>query len=224
MLADAIGKMLPATMAIALTPIQIVAAVVVLGGPKGRAGGFAFLAGWLVALGALVTAAILLVEKLGEGGRTSSPLLHWLQLAAGLLLIAMAMRLWRGRPRDGEEPAQPKWLAALGEAGPGRAFAAGATTAAANPKIIALVLSSVTSLAYLPLSGRQVAAVAVLFVLMGSAPLIALVFAHATGGPTAAARIRDVKGFMLRHNDVILAVVLAMLGVTILGDGVSGLR
>ena len=45
MLADAIGKMLPAIMAIALTPIQIVAVIVVLGGKQGRAGGFAFLAG-----------------------------------------------------------------------------------------------------------------------------------------------------------------------------------
>jgi hypothetical protein len=37
MLADAIGKKLPATMAIALTPTRIVAAIVVLGGRQGRA-------------------------------------------------------------------------------------------------------------------------------------------------------------------------------------------
>lgn len=175
MLADAIGKMLPATMAIALTPIQIVAVVVVLGGPKGRAGGFAFLTGWLVALGALVTVAILLVEELGESSRTPTPLLHWLQLAAGLLLLAMAMRMWRRRPKDGEEPATPKQLASLGEAGPVRAFVAGASTAAANPKIIALVLSSMTSIAYLVLSAWQLVAVAILFVLLGSTPLITLV-------------------------------------------------
>lgn len=224
MLADAIGKMLPAMMAIALTPIQIVAAIVVLGGPRGRASGFAFLAGWLVALGALATVANLLVETLGEGGRTASPLLHWFQLAAGLLLLVMAMRLWRARPRSGEERAAPAWAASLGEAGPARAFAAGASTAAANPKIIALVLSSATSLAYLALSARQLLAVTCLFVLLGSMPLISLVVAHATGGPATASRIRDLKGFMLRHNDVILAVVLAMLGVNILGNGISGLR
>ncbi len=224
MLADAIGKMLPATMAIALTPIQIVAVVVVLGGPQGRAGGFAFLTGWLVALGALVTVAILMVEKLGEIGRTPTPFLHWLQLAAGLLLLAMALRMWLRRPTDSERPATPKRLASLGEAGPVRAFLAGASTAAANPKIIALVLSSVTSIAYLVLSAWQFAAVAILFVLLGSTPLITLVVAHATGGAATASRIRDLKGFMLRHNDVILTVVLAMIGVGVLGNGVSGLR
>lgn len=224
MLADAIGKMLPAAMAIALTPIQIVAAVVVLGGRHGRAGGFAFLTGWLVALGALVTVTMLLVEKLGESDRTPTPLLHWLQLTAGLLLLAMAMRMWRRRPNDSEEPATPKRLASLGEAGPVGAFMAGASTAAANPKIIALVLSSATSFAYLVFSAWQLAAIAILFVLLGSAPLISLVVAHATGGPATASRIRDFKGFMLRHNDVILTVVLAMLGVSVLGNGVSGLR
>jgi|GEM_PF-2709317 len=224
MLADAIGKMLPAIMAIALTPIQIVAVVVVLGGPQGRAGGFAFLTGWLAALGALVTVAILLVDKLGESGRTPTPLLHWLQLAAGLLLLVMAIRLWRKRKKNGEVPTTPKWLASLAEARPVRAFVAGASTAAANPKIIALVLTSVTSIAYLPLSAWQIAVVAILFVLLGSTPLITLVVSHATGGLATASRIRALKGFMLRHNDVILTVVLAMLGVNILGNGILGLR
>lgn len=224
MLADAIGKMLPAIMAIALTPIQIVAVVVVLGGPQGRAGGFAFLTGWLAALGALVTVAILLVDKLGESGRTPTPLLHWLQLAAGLLLLVMAIRLWRKRKKNGEVPTTPKWLASLAEARPVRAFVAGASPAAANPKIIALVLTSVTSIAYLPLSAWQIAVVAILFVLLGSTPLITLVVSHATGGLATASRIRALKGFMLRHNDVILTVVLAMLGVNILGNGILGLR
>lgn len=224
MLADAIGKILPAIMAIALTPIQIVAVIVVLGGPKGRAGGFAFLTGWLVALGALVTVAILLVDNLGESGRTPTPLLHWLQLAVGALLLVMAIRLWRKRKRNGEDPVTPKWLASLDEARPVRAFVAGASTAAANPKIIALVLSAATSIAYLALSEWQLAAVAVLFVLLGSTPLIILVVAHATSGRATASRIGDLKGFMMRHNDVILAVVLAMLGVSVLGNGISGLQ
>jgi threonine/homoserine/homoserine lactone efflux protein len=224
MLADAIGKMFPATMAIAMTPIQIVAVIVVLGGPQGRAGGFAFLAGWLAALGALVTVGILLVDKLGESGRTPTPLLHWLQLAAGLLLLVMAIRLWRKRKKTGKEPAMPKWLTSLGEARPARAFMVGVSTAAANPKIIALVLSSTTSLAYLALSAWQLAAVAILFVLLGSMPLIALVVAHAIGGSATASRIADLKEVMLRHNDVILAVVLAMLGASVLGNGLSGLR
>ena len=53
MLTEAIGEMLPAIMAIALTPLQLVGVVLVLGGPNGRAGGPSFLIGWLAALGAV---------------------------------------------------------------------------------------------------------------------------------------------------------------------------
>jgi len=223
MLADAIGEMLPATMAIALTPIQIIAVVVVLGGRRGRAGGFAFLLGWLVAFGALAALAVVLVEQLGENDRAPTPLLHWLQLVAGLLLLWLAVRAWRGRPVEGEEPKPPAWLASLGEARPAKALLVGATTAVANPKIVALVLSSATSIAYLPLSATQLAVTILLFVLLGSLPLIVLVFAHALGGEAAARGIRAFKGFMLRNNDVIVTIVLAMLGVKILGNGIEGI-
>ena len=224
MLADAIGGMLPAIMAIALTPIQLVGIVIVLGGPRGRAAGPAFLMGWLAALAIVTVAAVLLIEKLGEGGRAGTPLVHWLQIAVGVVALSMALRLWWTRPQDDAEPATPKWLASLGQAGPMRAFAVGASMVAANPKILALVLAAMTSLAYLTLSFRQVTAVTIIFVLLASSPVIALVVAHAVGGPGTASRIEGIKRFMIRNNSVILMVVFAMLGMSVLGNGVSGLR
>jgi threonine/homoserine/homoserine lactone efflux protein len=118
----------------------------------------------------------------------------------------------------------PKWLASIGEAGPLRAFVVGALMAFANPKTLALVLAAMTSLAYLTLSMQQVAAFAFFFVILGSSPLIALVLAHAMGGQKTNARIERLKSFMLRNNNVILMVVFAMLGMSVLGNGVSGLR
>jgi threonine/homoserine/homoserine lactone efflux protein len=224
MLTEAIGEMLPAIMAIALTPLQLVGVVLVLGGPNGRAAGPSFLIGWLAALGAVTVVAILLIEKLGQGGRAASPFVHWLQFAVGLLLLGTAIRLWRTRPLDGAEAAMPKWLASIGEAGPLRAFVVGALMAFANPKTLALVLAAMTSLAYLTLSMQQVAAFAFFFVILGSSPLIALVLAHAVGGQKTNTRIERLKSFMLRNNNVILMVVFAMLGMSVLGNGVSGLR
>ena len=224
MLAEAIGGMLPAIMAIALTPLQLVGVVLVLGGRHGRAGGPAFVIGWLAALTAVTVVAILIVEKLGERDRTGTPLVHWLQLALGVLLLGTAIRLWQTRPHDGAESVTPKWLASIGEIGPLRAFVVGASMALANPKILALVLAATASLAYLTLSSRQVVAVAILFVILGSSPIITLVIAHAIGGQATRARIELLKGFLLRNNNLILMVVFAMLGMSVLGNGVSGLR
>ena len=108
MLAEAIGGMLPAIMAIALTPLQLVEVVLVLGGRHGRAGGPAFVIGWLAALTAVTVVAILIVEKLGERDRTGTPLVHWLQLALGVLLLGTAIRLWQTRPHDGAQVGHSK--------------------------------------------------------------------------------------------------------------------
>ena len=110
----------------------------------------------------------------------------------------------------------PKWLASAGEIGPLRAFVVGASMALANPKILALVLAATASLAYLTLSSRQVVAVAILFVILGSSPIITLVIAHAIGGQETRARIELLKGFLLRNNNLILMVVFAMLGMSVL--------
>ena len=223
MLAEAIGEMLPVTIAIALTPLTIIGMMLVLGGPHGRVGGPALLLGWLAALAAVTAVAILLVEKVSEGGRTISPWVPWLQLALGLLLLLAAQRLWKTRPKDDAEPATPKWLASIGEAGPARAFVLGATMCLANPKVVVLVLAGMTSLAYLPLSTGQIAAAAIVFVLLSSSPVIVLVLAHAVGGDSTARRIQGLKTFMLRNNNLIMMVVFAVLGVSVLGKGISGL-
>ena len=224
MLTDAITAMFPAILAIALTPIQLVGAVLVLGGSHARTSGMTFLIGWLLGLTVVTVVIILIIEKLGEGGRASSPLLHWLQLVVGLLLLWMALRLFRGRPRGGIEPEPPKWLASIGEAGPMRAFAVGASMAVANPKIVALVVAAMTSLVYLALSAGQVATVVLVFVMLGSSPIIAIVAAHRIGREAMGARIEALKRFLLRNNNLILAVVFAMLGVGVLGNGIAGLQ
>ena len=223
MLAYAIGEMLPVATAIALTPLNVIAMVLILGGPRGRVGGPALLLGWLAALSSVTAVAVLLVEKASEGGRASSPFVPWLQLALCLLLFWAALRLWQGRPKGDADPATPKWVASIAEVRPARALVLGATMCLANPKIIALVLAGMTSLAYLPLSTGQIAAVAAIFLLLGSSPMIVLVLAHAFGGDGTAARIQGLKTFMLRNNNVIMMVVFAVLGVSVFGKGISGL-
>lgn len=223
MLADAIGNMLPVMTAIALTPVQIIGMVLVLGGPNARAGGPALLLGWLAALSSVTAVAILLVETASDYGRASSPAMPFLQLALGLLLFWAALRMWRTRPRGDAEPAMPKWLASVGEAGPARALVLGAAMCLANPKIVALVLAGMTSLGYLPLSTGQVVAIAAAFVLVSSSPVIALAIAHAAGGDATHARIQGLKTFMLRNNNVIMMVVFAVIGMNVFGKGIAGL-
>lgn len=223
MLLDAIGKMLPAMMAIVLTPIQVIAVVLVLGGRNGRAGGPAFLIGWLAALSVLTWLAYLLVDLVGDGTPSSSAVVHWLQLVLGLLLLWAALRLWRTRPKEGEDVTPPAMLASIGDSSTPRALMWGVLICVSNPKIVALVLAGMSSLAYLPLTPPQATVAGGMFVLLASLPVIILVVAHAFGGEAMSGRFDSLKAFLLRHSNVIVMVVLAILGVHVFGNGISGL-
>ena len=61
MLNDAIGDLLPSAIAVALSPIPIVAVVVVLGAPSARTAGPAFALGWIAGLLSVSVIVVLLL-------------------------------------------------------------------------------------------------------------------------------------------------------------------
>jgi hypothetical protein len=59
--------------------------------------------------------------------------------------------------------------------------------------------------------------------LLAASSVIGAVLARAFGGRRAAESLEGLELFMLRHNAVIMMVVLVFLGLKILGDGLAEL-
>jgi hypothetical protein len=99
-LSDVIGNLLPSAFAVALSPIPIVAVVLVLGSPRARTSGPAFALGWV---GGLVAVSVIVVVVLGAGSDpdTDDPGVSWLKVGLGLLFLAMAAMQWKKRHHDG---------------------------------------------------------------------------------------------------------------------------
>lgn len=116
-LSDAIGGLLPSAFAVALSPIPIVAVVVVLGSRRACTAGPAFALGWTAGLLCVSVVVVLLV---GSGSDTDSddPGLNWLKIAIGVLFLLMAAKQWTKRPKGGEEPETPGWMATIDSAAP----------------------------------------------------------------------------------------------------------
>jgi hypothetical protein len=112
LLADVIGDLLPSAFAVALSPIPIVAVVLVLGAPRARTAGPAFALGWI---GGLLAVSVIVVVVLGAGSDPDSddPGISWLKVALGILFLAMAANQWTRRPREGREAETPKWMATI---------------------------------------------------------------------------------------------------------------
>ena len=118
---EAIGQVLSLGVGVALSPVPIIAVVLMLGTPRARANGPAFVLGWVVGLA--IVGTLVLVAASGadasEGGEPAT----WvdvLKLVLGCLLALVALKQWRGRPHEGEEAALPKWMQAIDTFKPGR--------------------------------------------------------------------------------------------------------
>ena len=132
---EAIGQMLPAAVGVAISPLPIIASVLFVGTPRGRVNGPAFVLGCALGIGAI--GAIVLLAAGGLSASDEGAPATWvsvLQLALGILLLAAALRQWRGRPRTGKEVPTPKWMSALDAFGPPKAFGAGVVLGASIPR------------------------------------------------------------------------------------------
>ena len=219
----AIGDILPLAIGIALSPLPIVAVVLVLFTPRARANGLAFLAGW--AGGMLVVGGIVLVVSdatdaaSDDGGE--STLSGAVRLALGVGLLLLAVRSWRSRPPEGVEPELPRWMGALDTFTFPKSLATGAVLSSVNPKNLALLVAGVATISAAGLSGGEAAGVLVVFVLLASLSIAVPVGTYlALGRDRAEVVLTPTKDWLSRNNAAVLAILFLIFGAKLLGDGI----
>jgi len=111
----AIGGSLPLAVGIALSPIPIIAVVLMLTSRKAKVNGPAFVLGWLIGLG-IVGAIVLSLSGSAGASKSGSPAtwVSWVKIVLGVLVLLVAARQFRGRPHGDEQPQMPKWIATIG--------------------------------------------------------------------------------------------------------------
>ncbi len=221
MLSEVIGGLLPAAAAVALSPIPIIAVVVMLGTPRARSNGPLFAVGWVVGMSAASVVVLVVTRGASDPDSAAATGVSWGQVALGVLFFAMAARQWKKRPQPGADPVMPSWMATLDNTTPSRALVLGSVLSAANPKNLALVASAAATIAQAGLTtGGDVAATAV-FVAIGSSTVVGAVLMAMIAPRRAAAPLAAVKEFMAANSVAIMLVILVVLGAKFVGDGLG---
>ena len=179
----ALGTVLPIAVAVAIFPVPIIAVVLLLGSERGTVKGLAFVLAWLVGLAA-VSALALVLAGVADASNAGEPA-TWanvLVLGLGLLLVALAVKGWRGRPRADDEVDMPGWMRTIDEFTTTKAAGAGFALTALNPKKVLLAVAAAAEVAEAGLPTGEEIVVMLVFVLIASAGVLSpLVVAVALG-------------------------------------------
>lgn len=224
MLTQAIGDLLPAAVAVALSPIPIVAVVAVLGTPTARSTGPAFALGWVAGLAAVSVIVLLVAGGADDPDSGASSAADWFKVAVGVAFLVLAAEQWHRRPKSGETAAMPSWMATIDTLTPVRALGLGVALSGANPKNLALTAAAAASIAQAGLDEADTTVAVAVFVLIGSLTVVGAVLFHLVAPDRAARPLGAANTFMADNNAVIMMVILLLLGAKVLGDGLAGLQ
>jgi len=220
---EAIGQSLPLAIGVALSPIPIIAVVLMLTTPRARANGPAFVLGWLLGLGVIGAVVLALAgPRASEEGQPAT-WVSWLKVVLGVLLLLVAVRQFRGRPHQGEEAPLPKWMGAIARFAPGQALGGGAVLAGANPKNLLLAVGGAAAIAQAGIPGGQQALAYAVFAVVGTLGVGAPVVLYFAMGKRSAELLGRLKDWMGHNNAVIMAVLCLVIGAKLIGDALSGL-
>src|SRR5688500_4704330 len=125
---EAIGEILAPAIGVSLSPIPIVAVILMLFSARAKTNGPAFVVGWLAGILIVVSLVLALADPAGAARDDAGPstVAAAVQLVMGAGLVLQGLKQWKGRPQGDEEPALPKRMASIDKPAPLVAIGLGA--------------------------------------------------------------------------------------------------
>lgn len=221
---EAIGAILPHAIGVAISPVPIIAVILMLLSRRAGANAPLFLVGWLAGLAVVAVIVLLMAGSADvDSEETPSKAASAIKLVLGLLLLFLAMMQWRGRPKAGEEPEMPKWMTSIDSLTPVAALGIGALFSALNPKNLALTLAAALVIAQAGLRAGESAVSLVVFVAVASISVATPVLLFFVLGERAQRVLNEWKSWLAENNATVMAVLLVVLGVVLIGNSIGGL-
>ena len=216
-----IGEILPLAVGIAISPIPIIAAILMLLSPRARGTSVGFLIGWVAGIVVAIVLFTLLssVIPLDTGG--SSSVAGVITIILGVLLLFLALKEWRERPAEGEQASMPEWMSAIDSMTAGKALGLGFVLAALNPKNLLLAICAGLIVGGAGLTVGQTTAVIIIFVLLAASTVLVPVIGYLIASARLAGPLDKLREGLEENNATIMAGVLLIIGVSVIGKGIG---
>ncbi|MDT5276864.1 MAG: hypothetical protein QOG95_3796 [Mycobacterium sp.] len=215
-----LATLVPLGLVIAISPLSIIPAVLVLQTPRPRPTGLAFLGGWLLGLVGMTAVFVASSDALGDLRKTPPTWASWLRVVLGLALIAFGIYRWLTRHGHTESP---RWMRSFATLTPTRAAITGVVLV-----VIRLEVLIMCALAGLAIGGNGLGTAgawicAAVFVVVAASTVAIPVLAYAGAGNRLDEPLARLKGWMEKNNAALLAAILVLIGLVVLYNGAHAL-
>ena len=220
----AIAQSLPLAVGVVISSIPLVVVTLTLLARQNKAAVLAFLLGWMAGITLVGSLVLLLADGTSRDPQTAPGWLAWARVGVGVLLLGLATRQWRSRPRNGAVAPQPAWMQMLDTLSVPKAGGLGLALTTVNPKNLLLVTAGALAiLAASPGPLGQWIALAV-FTAVASLGVAAPALAYLALGERVAVPLAQTKAWIVQNNAITMATVLLLLGMVVLGNGLGQLQ
>jgi threonine/homoserine/homoserine lactone efflux protein len=220
-----LGDLLPLVVGVAVSPVPVIAVILMLLAPRAGAASVGFAIGWVLGIIAVSVVTLLLSGGTDVGGEDAGPSTgaSWVKLLLGLALLAVGVKQWRGRPEAGAEVTLPTWMSAIDHVTPAKALGLGIALSAVNPKNLLMNVAAGVTIADGALDiGQQVVAIAVFTTLAASTVWLPVV-TYLVAKDRMREPLQELRAWLQANNATVMAVLILVVGVTLIGKGLGGL-
>jgi threonine/homoserine/homoserine lactone efflux protein len=209
----ALGEILVPAVGAAVAPMAIVAVLVLLSMSGGLTKGALFVAGFLSVTLSLTLILLLISDGAGvDDSSSASTTATVIKLLLGFGFLWLSLSQWKSRPKPGVPVASPKWMNAVEQATPAKAFVLGVVMAGANPKNISLAVTAAAAVAQTgSTSGVSILGV-VIFALIASVGVAIPVLMVRFGPSGVVNSLEKARAYLVANNNLIMSVLLLVLG------------
>jgi threonine/homoserine/homoserine lactone efflux protein len=213
-------ELVPLALVVALSPLSIIPAVLVLHTPRPRPTGLAFLAGWVVGLAALTAIFVEVSNLLGGVGDKPPGWASWLRIAIGAALIVFGVYRWLTRKQSAHTP---RWMQSINKLTPLRAAATATVLTVVNPKVLFVSAAAGLAIGSAGIGNPGVWFAEIWYVLVAASTVAIPILAYAVSGDRLDEPLTRLKDWMERQHATLVAAILIVIGLLVLYKGIHGL-
>lgn len=215
-----LAKLIPLALVVALSPITVIPAVLVMHAPRPRPASLAFLGGWLVGLAALTVVFVGASDLLGDLHKRPPTWVDWLRVVLGSALIAFGIFRWltRHRPRG-----TPAWMRPFAKLTPVHAGVTGAALAPLRPEVLIVCATAglIIGTGGFGAAGGWISGA--VFVAVAASTVAIPILAYIGAGGRLDDELARLKDWMEQNHAALEGAILVVIGLLVLYKGIRAL-